>query len=153
MPKKITTYTKLIKRIKAHRDVIAKLKSTIGQPSNVENRSFSLQISNGTRLPVEIFRPNNTIIDEYYPTIFHIGSGFNTLIPYFAFVTCSQLAEHSGCQIIVIYHRLAPENRFPKRQDDTLEVFCTFMENAKSIKIDSSKLALSGLSKYQHAVV
>jgi acetyl esterase len=140
------TYTDLTKRIKAHRDVIAKLISTMGQPSNAENISFSLQISNGTRLPVEIFRPNNST-DKYYPTIFHIpGSGFNTLIPHFAFVTCSQLAEHSGCQVIVINHRLAPENYFPKGQDDALEVFCTLMENAKSLQIDSNKVALSGYS-------
>jgi acetyl esterase len=149
MPKKKLsklTYTDLINRIKAHREVIAKLKSTMGQPGNAKNIPFSLQISDGTSLPVEIFRPNNTV-DEYYPTLFHIpGSGFNTLIPYFAFVTCSQLAEHSGCQVIVINHRLAPENRFPKGQDDALEVFCTLMENAKSLRIDSSKVALSGYS-------
>jgi acetyl esterase/lipase len=143
---KESTYTTLIKRIKIHREKIAKLTSTMGEPGNAENISFSLRISNETRLPVEVFRPRNTLL-EHYPTIFHIpGSGYNTLIPYFAFTTCSQLAEHSGCQVIVINHRLAPENPFPDGQDDTLKVFCNLMEKARSLKIDTGNVALSGYS-------
>ncbi len=140
-------YKELLQKIATHRnEKIAPLTSTMDRPGVAENISFTLELRNGTQLPVEVFRPINSTL-EFYPTIFHIpGSGFNTLNPYFAFVTCSQLAEHSGCQVIVINHRLVPEHPFPAGQDDSMEVFCTLMDNSIFLKIDLSKVALSGYS-------
>jgi acetyl esterase/lipase len=141
-----SSYKKLLDRIKKHRQKIAELTGTMGNSANVESLHLEITLTDGTHLPIVIYRPD-TNWQGPYPTIFHIpGSGFNTLNPYFAHVTCSQLAEKSRCQVIVINHRLAPEYPFPYGQHDASEVFCTLMKSAVKLRIEGGKVALSGYS-------
>ncbi|MFT3732151.1 MAG: alpha/beta hydrolase [Hyphomicrobium sp.] len=57
---------------------------------------------------------------------------------------CSLLAEHSGCLILSVAYRLAPEHRFPAAVDDVLTAFDWTQASAKSLGIDASRIAVGG---------
>src|ERR1700685_1414116 len=79
---------------------------------------MSLLIKKANDLFIIIYRPNN-LQKPPYPTLFHIrGTGFNAAARYYAYITCSHIAEKSGCQVIDLDHHLAPEYPFPRPFND-----------------------------------
>jgi acetyl esterase len=136
----------LSEKIRPLRELIATLAQKMGHPADVHSFGFMVKLLDGeTELPVVVYRPKISR-PALYPTIFHVpGSAFHTLNPYFAHVTCSQLAEKSNCQVIVINHRLAPEFPFPTGQEDAYQVFCKLLDVSK-LCIDKENIFLSGYS-------
>lgn len=140
------SHKELLGRIKKHRANIDDLKSTMGNPATVEVLDVTVTLADKCVLPITIYRANNLREDvSVYPTVFYIpGSGFTTLNPFFPFVTCSHLADKSGCQVIILNHRLAPEHPFPQGLLDACEVISILFYNAIALKIDRNKSVLAG---------
>jgi acetyl esterase len=59
-------------------------------------------------------------------------------------VLCRQLANASGCSVVAVDYRLAPEHRFPAAFDDSLAATYWVAREAKGLKIDASRLAVGG---------
>ncbi len=59
-------------------------------------------------------------------------------------VLCRQLSNASGCSVIAVDYRLAPEHRFPAAFDDSLAATYWVAREAKKLKIDASRLAVGG---------
>jgi acetyl esterase len=57
---------------------------------------------------------------------------------------CRILANESGCRIISVDYRLAPEHRFPAAVDDSYAVTKWVFENAMELSLDPSRLAVGG---------
>jgi acetyl esterase len=58
--------------------------------------------------------------------------------------TCRRIANKSGCQVISIDYRLAPEHPFPAPIDDGLAAFRYIRDHAASFGVDASRLAVGG---------
>lgn len=61
-----------------------------------------------------------------------------------------QLAFYSGCRVIAVQYRLAPEYRWPAAHDDAYNGADVIWRNAESLSIDSQKITLAGDSAGGH---
>ena len=57
---------------------------------------------------------------------------------------CRQLAARSGCAVIALDYRLAPEHPFPAAQDDTWAALRALPGMAEALGIDATRLAVGG---------
>ncbi len=57
---------------------------------------------------------------------------------------CSGLAEASNCRVLAVDYRLAPENKHPAPLYDAMTATRWIIENANSLKIDPSRVAIAG---------
>lgn len=134
--------------ISEHRKFILRLqqKEKRTAAKNVTISSLFLLKSN-SKLTAFIYRPSRLAINKLYPTVLHIrGTGYNTEARYYAYITCSHLAEKSGCQVIELDHRLAPEYPYPIGFNDVYASIKLIIKNSEQLKIDPEKIAISGYS-------
>ncbi len=107
---------------------------------------MSLLIKEAKDLFIVIYRPNN-LQNPPYPTLLHVrGTGFNATARYYAYITCSHIAEKSGCQVIDLDHHLAPEYPFPRPFNDVYAAYKSIILHANFMQIDINKIAISGYS-------
>ena len=57
---------------------------------------------------------------------------------------CRFLAEHSGCRVLSIDYRLAPEHPFPEPLEDAVAAFAWAHENAAELGADPERIAVGG---------
>jgi acetyl esterase/lipase len=66
---------------------------------------------------------------------------------------CRSLAEDSGCRIIAVDYRLAPENRFPAGLEDCCDALLALGSRAETFGVDRRKIAVGGDSAGAHLAV
>ena len=57
---------------------------------------------------------------------------------------CRELANHSGCTVVSVDYRLAPEHRFPAAVDDAIAATRWLHREARALKIDADRIAVGG---------
>jgi acetyl esterase len=57
---------------------------------------------------------------------------------------CRELANQSGCAVIAVDYRLAPEHRVPAAVDDAIAATRWIAANGSQLKIDPARLAVGG---------
>ena len=57
---------------------------------------------------------------------------------------CRQLANESGCRVVAVDYRLAPENKFPAAFDDAYAALVWTEANASDYSINPNRLAVAG---------
>lgn len=60
--------------------------------------------------------------------------------------TCRRLAADTGCAVVSLDYRKAPEHRFPAAIEDVIAAADWTVENAASLGLDASRLAIAGIS-------
>ncbi|WP_218814007.1 alpha/beta hydrolase [Rickettsiella endosymbiont of Dermanyssus gallinae] len=135
--------------ISEHRKFILSLqqkeKRTAAKNVTISPLFFPLKSDN--ILTAFIYRPSRLAINRLYPTVLHIrGTGYSAEARYYAYITCSHLAEKSSCQVIDLDHRLAPEYPCPIGFNDVYASIKSIIKNSEQLKIDPEKIAISGYS-------
>ena len=114
--------------------------------ADVLRQDLLIPIRKDVRLPIQIYKPKTE--SKNFATIFFVpGTAFVASEVSFTRVICSHLAEKSGSQVVILSHRLAPEDQFPKGLDDSYNLFRTIVEAPKPLfGIDKNRIAIVGYS-------
>lgn len=96
-------------------------------------------------IPLRIYTPVELAAGERLPVLVYLhGGGFvvGSLDSYDS--TCRVLANRSGCIVVSVDYRLAPEHKFPAAVDDCVEALNWVAENAEEIDADPERMAIAG---------
>lgn len=118
------------------------------KPANVPYVDIEVPISNHVQLPARVYRPHGYSKKEPLPTLFYVpGTAFIAVETKFTHLVCSHICEQAQCQIIVINHRLAPEEQFPVGLHDAYRLLNFFTKIAPEFfNIDPNRVVISGYS-------
>lgn len=96
-------------------------------------------------VPLRSYRPLGADADAVLPVlVYYHGGGWVIGDLDTHDVLCRQLCNQSGCAVIAVDYRLAPEHRFPAAVDDAVAATRWVRDNAAKLKVDGSRLAVGG---------
>ncbi len=97
------------------------------------------------RIPYRLYSPTSTASKELLPGIvfFHGGGMVAGSIATHDLV-CRALCEESGCRLLSVGYRLAPEHRFPAAVEDAMAAVREAAQHTATFGIDPAKLAVCG---------
>lgn len=93
-------------------------------------------------LPVRVYRP---ILDVALPVVvFFHGGGWVLCDLDSHDVLCRTLARQTGCVVVSVAYRLAPERRWPTAAEDAFAATCWVAEHARELSVDPGRVAVMG---------
>lgn len=96
----------------------------------------------GGEIPIRLYYPKG---DPPFPVVVYFHGGgwvIGDLDTHHAL--CHALSKSSGCLIMAVDYRLAPENRYPAAVEDAYAATCWVAENAEIIQADAHRIAVLG---------
>jgi acetyl esterase len=103
-------------------------------------RDFDAKIATSV-IPLRLYRPREGVLPVlvYFP-----GGGWvlGDLDTHDAL--CRILAKDSGCAVISVDYRKAPENRFPAAVEDAIAALRWVIANAEDLEVDADRIAFGG---------
>lgn len=99
----------------------------------------------GSAMLARLYRPLQSHAADVLPLLvfFHGGGWCVGDVPSYD-VLCRQLANASGCAVLSVEYRLAPEHPFPAATEDARLAFRWATDNADVLAIDPERIALGG---------
>ncbi|MFT4613521.1 MAG: acetyl esterase [Bacteroidia bacterium] len=99
--------------------------------------------ADGTRLHVFTMTPS--ALQEPAPTlIYYHGGAFAITYAGLHITNCQRYAVDAGCKIIFVDYQLAPEHPFPAGFDDCYVTLQWVVDNAATLGVDVSRIAVGG---------
>jgi len=95
----------------------------------------------GFSLPVRLYAPSTDVLPVL---VFFHGGGFTVGSIATHDTLCRVLAARSGCAVISVDYRLAPEHKFPTASDDAWDAVQFVAREAASLGLDGRRLAIGG---------
>jgi acetyl esterase len=96
-------------------------------------------------IPLRSYRPAGSRADAALPVlVYYHGGGWVIGDLDTHDVLCRQLCNQSGCAVIAVDYRLAPEHRFPAATDDAIAAARWVHANAAALKLDPARIAVGG---------
>jgi acetyl esterase len=99
----------------------------------------------GGDIAYRLYAPADDAAAEYLPGFiyFHGGGMVGGSIESHGLVTAA-LAQTTGCRLVSVDYRLAPEHKFPAAVEDAIAAVTWISENAESLGIDAKRLVVGG---------
>lgn len=107
--------------------------------AEVENRTVP---GPGGPIPVRVYRPVQG--DGCPAFIYFHGGGFVICNLDTHDRECRSLAKASGCTVISVDYRLAPEHKFPAAVDDAYAATAYIAQHASEFRVDPERIAVGG---------
>src|SRR5437868_6145980 len=123
---------------------IASARQQPGEPepvAKVEDRSVP---STGGEIPVRIYTPAGN--PPFGVLVYFHGGGWVLGDIAMTDQPCRLLANASGCMVISVEYRLAPEHKFPAGPEDCYAATNWVGENAAVLNVDPKRVAVGGTS-------
>lgn len=95
-------------------------------------------------IPVRIYTPVGGGSDPLPVLIWFHGGGWVYGGLESADFLCRALANRSGCRVISVDYRLAPEAKFPAAVDDSFAVTRWIADHAADLRVDAGRIAVGG---------
>ncbi|UCE55842.1 MAG: alpha/beta hydrolase [Desulfobacterales bacterium] len=95
-----------------------------------------------SEVPVRLYYPEG---DPPFPILVYFHGGgwvIGNLETHHA--VCHALSKVSGCLVVAVDYRLAPEHPYPAQVEDAYAAICWVAENAEAIQADSGRIAVGG---------
>jgi acetyl esterase len=102
---------------------------------------FSIPARDGQALAARLYAPSNAILPVLL--YFH-GGGFTIGSVASHDVLCRELSRLSGCAVVSLDYRLAPEHRFPTAVHDAWDATQWLGSHGRDLRIDSARMAVGG---------
>jgi acetyl esterase len=129
------------------REAMSKMRS-IGMPDPEpvdETRDLSADGPHGP-IPMRMYRPKGAGNAKLPVLVYAHGGGWVLGDLPGIEPTCTRLANRSGCAVVSVDYRLAPEHKFPKPGDDAYAATKWVAANAAKLNVDADRLAVGGES-------
>jgi len=98
----------------------------------------------GGRLRVRIYRPAGSVA-RLLPTVLYFHGGGWVIGSLEAYdLPCRFFCARSGCAVVAVDYRLAPEHKFPAGLDDAVASFRWLAANAEEMGIDAGRIVVAG---------
>ena len=104
-------------------------------------------VATGPESPIalRLYRPFGSDVDALLPVLVYFHGGGWVIGDLDSHDTlCRQLANLSGCAVVSVGYRLAPEHRFPAAVIDCVAATRWVRDQATELKLDASRLAVGG---------
>src|SRR5688500_5702300 len=95
-------------------------------------------------IPVRIYTPLNAASGPLPGIVWFHGGGWVIGNLDSADFACRMLTNASGCVVVSVDYRLAPEHKFPAAADDCFAATQWVVEHADELGVDASKVAVGG---------
>jgi acetyl esterase len=96
------------------------------------------------RLRVRIYRPAGTVA-RLLPTILYLHGGGWVIGSLEAYdLPCRFFCARSGCAVVAVEYRLAPEHKFPAAVEDAVATFRWLASEAVGLGIDPARIVVAG---------
>jgi len=104
-------------------------------------RDFRIAARDGHALPARLYAPS----DAALPVLLYFhGGGFTIGSVASHDVLCRELSRLSGCAVVSLDYRLAPEHRFPTAVHDAWDATQWLAAHGRELGIDSGRMAVGG---------
>ncbi|HSI00213.1 MAG TPA: alpha/beta hydrolase [Reyranella sp.] len=98
----------------------------------------------GGRLRVRIYRPAGSVA-RLLPTVLYFHGGGWVIGSLEAYdLPCRFFCARSGCAVVAVDYRLAPEHKFPAGLDDAVASFRWLAAHAEEMGIDADRIVVAG---------
>ncbi|MDB5639007.1 MAG: putative esterase [Bradyrhizobium sp.] len=95
-------------------------------------------------LPYRLYAPTNDTDEPLPGFVFFHGGGMVAGSIETHDLICAALAQVTGCRLVSVGYRLAPEHKFPAAVEDAIAATKWVSEQASSLGIDSERLVVGG---------
>lgn len=96
-------------------------------------------------IPLRLYRPLGSAATTVLPVLVYYHGGGWTIGDLDTHDTlCRELCNLSGCAVVAVDYRMGPEHRFPAAVDDVLAATRWVRQEAASLAVDASRLAVGG---------
>ncbi|MBI5920599.1 MAG: alpha/beta hydrolase [Betaproteobacteria bacterium] len=108
-----------------------------------EVKNLTMPVAGGM-LKLRLYRPTPLMDSPEPALVYYHGGGWTIGDLETHDVLCRDLALQSGCIVIAVDYRLAPEHRFPVAVDDALAAYRWVRGEAGALGVDPGRLAIGG---------
>ena len=113
----------------------------VPKPELARVEDFTMPARDGYALPVRLYAPSH----ERLPVLmFFHGGGFTVGGIGTHDTLCRVLSQKSGCAVVSVDYRLAPEYKFPTASNDAWDAFSYLATHAAERGLDGTRLAVGG---------
>lgn len=114
-------------------------------PAVASTTEVPIARADGSALLARLYRPLASHAGDRLPLLIFMHGGGWCIgdVPSYD-VVCRELANGSGCAVLSVEYRLAPEHPFPAAPDDVRRAFHWAADNADLLGVDAERIALGG---------
>jgi acetyl esterase/lipase len=131
-------------RVQERRQALAKLMQFVRADVTVTAGVDGLLPGPAGDIPYRLYAPANATAEPLPGFIFFHGGGMVAGSIATHDRVCAALAQTTGCRLISVDYRLAPEHKFPAAIEDAIAATRWVYEQAAALGIDATKLVVGG---------